>query len=82
MQRLCFITESFVCMLSPVDASREFEKFQIYIQKHCPLVYLKMCSRICIYIYLSCTKTLDQKAEKRSSNLHESQLVEMCSSTD
>ena len=48
-------------------------------QLHYYLVYVKMCSRACLYILLEIHKILDPMVEMKSwkTNLHESQLVEM-----
>ena len=50
--------------------------------EHDPIMNLKMCFQVCIYMYLSFDKNLNQKAVKIywESNLYRSWLVKKCSS--
>ena len=80
MQQLYSIVRSIVCTRSPTVASKGFGKTPYLCTKHCPFEYVKMGSRVCIYISLRSIKTLDPMDEKESENLDlpNSQSVKMC----
>ena len=79
MQQLYSIARFVVYTRFPTVASKGFEKNSDLCTKHYPLEYVKMCSRVCIYISLRSIKTLDPMAKKESekSNLHASRSVEI-----
>ena len=74
MQQLYSIVKSIVCTRSSTVASKGFGKTPDLCTEHSPPEYVKMCSRVCIYISLRSIKTLDPMDEKKSENsyLHDS----------
>ena len=68
MQQLWFLIGSVVCTRSPTVTPKGYRKSIDLCTGHCPLEFIKTCSRVCIYIYLRSIKTLDQMAEKKNKS--------------
>ena len=65
MQQICFIIGFVVCTRFPTIALKGYGKSLDLCMEHCPLELIKMCSRVCIYIYLRSIKTLDQMVRRK-----------------
>ena len=80
MKQIYFIIGSIVCKRSPAVAPKGCGKSLDLCTEYCLFECVKMCSRICIYIYLRSIRTLNPMAEEESEILdqHESRSVKMC----
>ena len=64
MQQLYTITEfCYLHKVSSYNFKRVWKTLDLYT-KHCPLGFVKTCSRVSIYIYLRSIETLDPIAKK------------------